>query len=46
LNDKISSFDAQISGVEGAPNVVEQIKDIMKRKGFLSDREFDDLLKQ
>jgi len=46
LNDKISSFDAQISDAEGAPNVIEQIKELMKTKGFLSDREFEDLLKQ
>jgi len=46
LNDKIISFEAQISDSEGAPNVIEQIKAIMKNKGFLSDREFDDLLKQ
>jgi len=46
LNDKISSYEAQISDAEGAPNVIEQIKQLMKTKGFLSDREFEDLLKQ
>jgi len=44
LNQKIVSLEETISEAKGAPHLIESVKDIMITKGFLSDREFDDLL--
>ena len=44
LNQKITSLEETIGGAKGAPQLIEAIKNIMVTKGFLSDREFDNLL--
>ena len=46
LNLKIESLEETIAGAKGAPQLLEEIKNIMGHKGFLSDKEFDDLLEQ
>ena len=44
LNQKITSLEESIGEAKGAPQLIEAIKNIMISKGFLSDREFDNLL--
>ena len=46
LTQKIKSLEDTISEAKGAPQLMEEVKDIMAHKGFLSDREFDDLLRK
>lgn len=46
LKQKIESFEDSISEAKGAPQLMEEVKNIMTHKGFLSDREFDDLLQK
>ena len=38
------SLEETLAEAKGGPQLIEKIKDIMIRKGFLSDREFDELL--
>ena len=44
LNDKINELEGLVSSGKESPGLIDQIKEIMTRKGFLSDREFDQLL--
>ena len=44
LKQKIESLEKSIGEAKGAPQLMEEVKNIMAHKGFLSDREFDDLL--
>ena len=44
LKEKITSLEETIAEAKGAPQLIEAIKNIMITKGFLSDKEFDDLL--
>jgi hypothetical protein len=46
LKLKIKSLDDFIEEAKGAPQVIEEIRDIMIHKGFLSDKELDDLLEK
>ena len=46
LNQKIESLEETISEAKGAPQLVEEIKGIMAHKGFLPDKEFDDLIEK
>jgi chromosome segregation ATPase len=46
LTQKLESLEDTISEAKGAPQLMEEVKDIMAHKGFLSDREFDDLLRK
>ncbi len=46
LNEKVTLLEQTIGEAKGAPQLIENIKDIMIHKGFLSDREFDDLLEK
>ncbi|GAF83505.1 unnamed protein product, partial [marine sediment metagenome] len=43
-NDKINELESLTSSGKESPGLVDSIKEIMTRKGFLSDREFDQLL--
>ena len=43
LKQKIESLEDAFSEAKGAPQLMEEVKNIMSHKGFLSDREFDDL---
>ena len=44
LNDKINELESLTSSGKESPGLIDSIKEIMTRKGFLSDREFDQLL--
>ena len=44
LKQKIETLEESIAEAKGAPQLLEEVKDIMAHKGFLSDREFDDLI--
>ena len=44
--DKIKSLEAKLLKVKSTPKVLERIKEILKIKGFLSDREFDEVIKE
>ena len=46
LNDKIKALEETISEAKGAPQLMDDIKDILMQKGFLSDKEFEDLLER
>lgn len=46
LNDKIKLLEETISEAKGAPQLMDEIKDIMMHKGFLSDKEYEDLLER
>ena len=46
LKLKIESLEETISEAKGAPQLMEEIKGIMAHKGFLSDKEFDDLIEK
>ena len=46
LNLKIKSLEDYIEEAKGAPQVLEEIKDVMIHKGFLSDKELDDILEK
>ena len=46
LNLKIKSLEDYIEEAKGAPQVLEEIKDVMVHKGFLSDKELDDILEK
>ncbi|MFX1409849.1 MAG: hypothetical protein ACFFA6_05830 [Promethearchaeota archaeon] len=46
LNNKIKTLEETISEAKGAPQLMEEIKEIMMHKGFLSDKEFEDLLER
>ena len=41
---KIQSLEDYIEESKGAPQVIEGIKELMSHKGFLSDKELDDIL--
>ncbi|MFX0139810.1 MAG: hypothetical protein ACFFDN_39585 [Candidatus Hodarchaeota archaeon] len=45
LKEKINSFKAEKLTLDRAPEIIEKIKETMKLKGFLSDRELEELLK-
>ena len=45
LKEKIDSFEAEKSTLDRAPQIIEKIKETMKLKGFLSDRELEELMK-
>ena len=45
MKEKIDSFKAEKSELSRAPEIIERIKETMELKGFLSDRELEDLLK-
>ena len=44
--DKIKALEETISEAKGAPQLMDEIKDILMHKGFLSDKEFEDLLER
>jgi chromosome segregation ATPase len=44
LKQKVESLEGTISEAKGAPQLMDEVKSIMAHKGFLSDREFDDLI--
>ena len=44
LHDDIKVLEDKLAEAEKAPKILEKIKGSMKLKGFLSDRELDDLL--
>ena len=44
LKQKCGKLEEAIGEAKSAPKLMEAIKDIMIHKGFLSDREFEDLL--
>lgn len=46
LKLKIEALEGTISEAKGAPELMEEIKGIMAHKGFLSDKEFDDLIEK
>ena len=46
LNDKIKALEETIFEAKGAPQLMDEIKDILMHKGFLSDKEFEDLLER
>jgi exonuclease SbcC len=46
LIGKIKSLEAKLSEVRSTPKVLERIKEMMVHKGFLSDRELDDIFKE
>jgi len=44
LNLKIKSLEDFIEEAKTYPKVVEEIKDVMAHKGFLSDKELDEII--
>ena len=44
LHDDIKILEEKLAKTEKAPKILEKIKESMKLKGFISDRELDDLL--
>ena len=46
LNEKIKALEQTIADAKGAPKLIDEIKDILMHKGFLSDKEFEDLLEK
>ena len=46
LIDKIKSHETKLSEIRSTPKVLERIKEVMAHKGFLSDRELDDIFKE
>ena len=43
---KVSSLEEYIEEAKGAPQVVERIREVMAHKGFLSDKELEDILSE
>ena len=41
---KVRSLEEYIEEAKGAPQVIEKIRELMSVKGFLSDKELEDLL--
>ena len=41
---KVKSLEDYIEEGKGAPQVIERIKEVLSVKGFLSDKELDDIL--
>ncbi len=41
---KVKSLEDYIEESKGAPQVIEGIKELMAHKGFLSDKELEDIL--
>lgn len=41
---KVKSLEDYIEEAKGAPQVVERIREVMAHKGFLSDKELEDIL--
>ena len=46
LKQKLEALEETLSEAKGAPQLMEEIKGIMAHKGFLSDKEFDDLIEK
>ena len=46
LKLKIKSLEDFIEEAKGAPQVIEEIRDVMVHKGFLSDKELDEILEK
>jgi len=44
--DKIKALEVKLLKIKSTPKVLERIKEILKIKGFLSDREFDEVIKE
>jgi len=44
LNQKIKVLETEKETSGKAPEIIEKIKDIMLHKGFLSEKEFDDIM--
>ena len=46
LVKKIESLERQINEVESAPEILEKIREKMVHKGFLSDKELEQILEE
>ncbi|MFW9872895.1 MAG: hypothetical protein ACFFG0_07320 [Candidatus Thorarchaeota archaeon] len=46
LKQKIENIEETMHKAKGVPQLIEEIKEIMTHKGFLSDKEFDDLIEK
>lgn len=46
LIDKIKSLEIKLSEIKSTPKVLERIKEMMAHKGFLSDKELVDIVKE
>ena len=45
LNDKIKVLEITVSESKSSQYIIDEIRSIMQQKGFLSDKEFEDLIK-
>ena len=46
LIKKIKSLETQLSEVKASPIILERIRDVMRHKGFLTDKELDLIFKE
>ena len=46
LIKKINSLESKLNEAESSPKILESIRDLMVHKGFISDRELDNIFKE
>ena len=46
LTDKVKSLETKLTEVKSSSQILEKIRDMMVHKGFLSDKELDNILKE
>jgi chromosome segregation ATPase len=46
LIKKINSLESKVKEVESSPKILDSIRDLMVHKGFITDREIDNIFKE